>query len=98
MRLMQAANVELEPSTMRTLLRFLVRSEPLSDITWKIIKRIYREKDYPMCHIEAEALTIIILKRTSIISIAPYKSGIPLYKDDNYLEVVPKALPQVRSC
>ena len=38
---MRESNVSLEASTTRTLLRFLVHTQPTSDITWKIVRYAY---------------------------------------------------------
>ena len=41
-RLMREANVEFEDGTMRTLLRYLVYSQPESELTSRILKRLHR--------------------------------------------------------
>jgi len=42
MRLMREANVDFEDGTMRTLLRYLVFSQPESELTGRILKRMHR--------------------------------------------------------
>jgi len=89
--LLQHSGHELQHSTMRTILRFLVVTEPFSDTSWKLIRKIYKSKEYEICHIEVIALTKVILNR-----VANYKGVfsllLPLYKYENYLFIVPNAL------
>jgi hypothetical protein len=96
MGLMREADVQLETSTSRTLLRFLVHTQPSSDITWKMLRRIYRDKSFPVCHIELVALSLILLKRIPNHRSA-FTLASPLYRTENYLFVYPSALTTVRS-
>lgn len=63
LNLLQQSNSNLSPSTMRTLLRFLTVTEPYSNTAWKLIRKIYKDKEYQICRIEVISLTSLILRR-----------------------------------
>jgi hypothetical protein len=96
MRLMRESGVELETSTTRTLLRFLVHTQPKSEITWKIVRRLYRDKSFPVCHIELVALSALLLRRlSSQRNNNAFALATPLYRSENYLFVYPGALTHI---
>jgi hypothetical protein len=96
MRLMREFGVDLEPSTTRTLLRFLVHTQPASELTWKIIHRLYRDKGAQVTHIECIAATVLLLQRLPRDDRAIVTLARPLYRSENYLFVYPGALTEVR--
>jgi hypothetical protein len=91
--LLQQSNTELRHSTMRTILRFLVMTEPYSDTSWKLIRKIYKSKEYDITHIEVIALTSLILKR--VVHQGVYLLTKPLYRYENFLLIIPNALTTV---
>ena len=96
MRLMRTAGVELEAGTMRTLLRFLVYTDPSADLTWRILRRMSRDKTMVMTHIECTALTYLVLRR--LRDMPGVQIARPMYKTDNYLFIYPSALSHIVDC
>ena len=70
------------------------RCQPSSEITWKIVRRLYRDKAYPVCHVELVALTALLLRRLSAHR-AAFALAAPLYRSENYLFVYPGALTHI---
>lgn len=97
MSLMQEYGVELEPSTIRTLLRFLVFTQPKSDITWKILRRLYRDKSMEICHIECVAITSLVLRRLppNAANYEAFSLSKPMYRSPHYLTVFPDGTNQL---
>jgi hypothetical protein len=97
MSLMQDYGVELEPSTIRTLLRFLVLTQPKSDVTWRILRRLYRDKSMEICHIECVAITSLILRRLppNAANYEAFNLSQPMYRSPHYLTVFPDGTNQL---
>jgi hypothetical protein len=96
-RVMRDFGVDLDSNTTRTLLRFLVHTQPSSDLTWKIVRRLYRDKGAALTHIECIAATSLLLRRfpteNKIVSLS-----MPLYRSENYLVAYPGSLAKVCMC
>jgi len=93
MRLMRTAGVELEESTLRTLLRFLVFTDPTANLTTRILRKMSQDKKTKVTHIECTALAALVLRRISNSGGMPgVQLARPMYKADNWLFVYPSAL------
>lgn len=92
---MQESGAELQEDTQRTLLRFLVHTEPRGDSTWRVLRRLYRDKALQVGHVECTALSLILM---SLLPLIPYDAiciARPRYRSENYLFVYPKAIAQI---
>lgn len=63
MRLLRECKVELSDSSIRNLLRFLVKTQSNSEATNKILRRLYRDKTMEICHVECAAISHLLLRR-----------------------------------
>lgn len=92
--LMREAQVDLDESLMRTLLRFLIYTGQDTDLTQRILRRLARDKTIQVSHIECISLTSVMLRRVPDLQQGEGRLFLarPLYKSPNYLFVYPTAL------
>lgn len=97
MRLMREAQVDMDESSMRTLLRFLVYTESDTDLSGRILKRMYLDKSTTISHIECVSLTSLMLRRLPDMQLGADRIQLsrPLYRSSNYLFVYPEALSYI---
>jgi hypothetical protein len=94
--LMREAQVDMDESSMRTLLRFLVYTDPDTELTQRILRRVHRDRSIQVSHIECISLTSVMMRRVPEMQQGQGEGRIflarPLYKSPNYLFVYPAAL------
>ena len=92
--LMRDAQVDLDESLMRTLLRFLIYTGQDTELTQRILRRLSRDKTIQLSHIECTSLTSVMLRRVPDLQQGDGRLFLarPLYKSPNYLFVYPAAL------
>lgn len=92
--LMRDAQVDLDESLMRTLLRFLIYTGQDSDLTQRILRRLAKDKNIQVSHIECVSLTSVMLRRVPELQQGEGRINLarPLYKSPNYLFVYPAAV------
>jgi hypothetical protein len=95
MGLLNTAGVELEDGVMRTLLRFLVYTDPDAELARRIIRRLHKDKSLKITHIECTALTYACLRRLKGSGGFGVSIARPMYKAENYLFVYPAGLTQM---
>ena len=91
MQLMRMSGTELDDGTMRTLLRFVVYTDPDAELGKRIMRRFARDKSLDIQHIECTALTYSLL-RNRVKKLPGLDLARPMYKNENYLFVYPAAL------
>ena len=81
-------------STMRSLLIFLLHNQPRGELTWRTLKKLYRDKALEVGYTECAAISALLLKR---IKVSPKSFALarPHYKSKNYLHVFPPAFSLV---
>jgi hypothetical protein len=94
MQLMSLSGTELDDGTMRTLLRFLVYTDPDAELGKRIMRRFARDKSLDIQHIECTALTYSLL-RNRVKKLPGLDLARPMYKNENYLFVYPAALSHI---
>ena len=95
MSLMRQSEVPLDDQTMQTLLRFLVHTNDLeSEVLWKLVGRLFRDKEAVVGHVECIAMTHLLLQRIDpsrrLVAIAR-----PIYRSENYLFIYPTSLDKM---
>lgn len=95
-RLMREAGVEFDDGTLRTLLRYLVYSQPHSELTARITSRLHKDKTLAITHIECAALTLHMLRRLGPVhgakTIVMTK---PVYQAEAYILLYPEAFAHI---